>query len=61
MTEGEHFICYANTLYFVYAIYYMNIAIYNIINLFNLYFIHCTLKFSSKDFFGKCDQICRNS
>ena len=53
MTERERFICYANTLYFVYAIYYMNIVIYNIINSFNLYFIHCTLKFSSKDFFGK--------
>ena len=53
MTEGERFICYANTLYFVHAIYYMNIVIYNIINSFNLYFIHCTLKFSSKDFFGK--------
>ena len=38
MTEGEGFIYYVIAIYLVYAIHYMNIVIYNITDLFSLFF-----------------------
>ena len=38
MMEGESFSYYINAIFFVYTIHYVNIVIYNIINLISLFF-----------------------
>ena len=48
MMKGKSFIYYVNTIYFIYAINYMNIVRYNIIILFKLFYFNLFSKINNR-------------